>query len=155
MAADVGRGEHHRRIQRRIDHAIRPARGHGDGVRVEVRGPAIGRGRRHGPQSSVRAGLARAAHPAKVWMVTDRQPRTRVAVVFGGTSSEHGVSCLTAAGVLGALDPDRYDVVGIGITRQRPLGAGRARRPSPRLQVSDGRLPELSEDAERRDAACG
>ena len=26
--------------------------------------------------------------------------RRRVAVVFGGTSSEHGVSCLTAAGVL-------------------------------------------------------
>ena len=43
--------------------------------------------------------------------------RTRVAVIFGGTSSEHGVSCLTAAGVLGALDPARYDVVGIGITR--------------------------------------
>ncbi|HEX5907086.1 MAG TPA: D-alanine--D-alanine ligase A, partial [Propionibacteriaceae bacterium] len=43
--------------------------------------------------------------------------RHRVAVVFGGTSSEHGVSCLTAAGVLGALDRDRFDVVGIGITR--------------------------------------
>ena len=34
----------------------------------------------------------------------------RVAVVFGGTSSEHGVSCLTAAGVLSALDRDRFDV---------------------------------------------
>ncbi|HXD24855.1 MAG TPA: D-alanine--D-alanine ligase A, partial [Propionibacteriaceae bacterium] len=43
--------------------------------------------------------------------------RHRVAVVFGGTSSEHGVSCLTAAGVLSALDRDRFDVVGIGITR--------------------------------------
>ena len=43
--------------------------------------------------------------------------RQRVAVVFGGTSSEHGVSCLTAAGVLSALDRDRFDVVGIGITR--------------------------------------
>ena len=29
--------------------------------------------------------------------------RHRVAVVFGGTSSEHGVSCLTAAGVLERL----------------------------------------------------
>ena len=79
-------------------------------------------------------------------MVTDRQPRTRVAVVFGGTSSEHGVSCLTAAGVLGALDPDRYEVVGIGITR-----SGRWVLVEPEtiaaLQVRAGRLPELSEAA--------
>ena len=72
--------------------------------------------------------------------------RTRVAVIFGGTSSEHGVSCLTAAGVLGALDPSRYDVVGIGITR-----SGRWVLVGPdalaALQVTDGRLPELSEDA--------
>jgi D-alanine-D-alanine ligase len=72
--------------------------------------------------------------------------RTRVAVIFGGTSSEHGVSCLTAAGVLGALDPSRYDVVGIGITR-----TGRWVLVGPdalaALRVTDGRLPELSEDA--------
>ena len=39
--------------------------------------------------------------------------RVRVALVFGGTSSEHGVSCLTAAGVFSALDRCRYEVVGI------------------------------------------
>ncbi len=76
----------------------------------------------------------------------DRPSRRRVAVVFGGTSSEHGVSCLTAAGVLGALDADRFDVVGIGITKSgrwvtMDRDAIRA------LQVRDGRLPELSEDA--------
>ncbi|EFQ83544.1 D-ala D-ala ligase N-terminal domain protein [Aeromicrobium marinum DSM 15272] len=42
--------------------------------------------------------------------------RPRLAVVFGGRSSEHGVSCLTAREVLAALDPDRYDVRPIGIT---------------------------------------
>jgi len=72
--------------------------------------------------------------------------RHRVAVVFGGTSSEHGVSCLTAAGVLSALDRDRFDVVGIGITR-----TGRWILVDPatisRLGVTDGRLPELSENA--------
>ena len=72
--------------------------------------------------------------------------RHRVAVVFGGTSSEHGVSCLTAAGVLSALDADRFDVVGIGITR-----TGRWIVVDPeaisRLTVTDGRLPELSENA--------
>lgn len=42
--------------------------------------------------------------------------RIRVAVVFGGRSSEHAISCATAAGVLGAIDRDRYEVVPIGIT---------------------------------------
>jgi D-alanine-D-alanine ligase len=72
--------------------------------------------------------------------------RRRVAVVFGGTSSEHGVSCLTAAGVLNALDRDRFDVIGVGITR-----TGRWILVDPetigRLAVTDGKLPELSENA--------
>jgi D-alanine-D-alanine ligase len=42
--------------------------------------------------------------------------RIRVAVIFGGRSSEHAISCVTAGSVLSALDPDRYDVVPIGIT---------------------------------------
>jgi D-alanine-D-alanine ligase len=42
--------------------------------------------------------------------------RIRVAVVFGGRSSEHAISCLTASSVVHALDPARYDVVPIGIT---------------------------------------
>ena len=42
--------------------------------------------------------------------------KPRVAVIFGGRSSEHAVSCSTAASVLTAIDRDRYDVVPIGIT---------------------------------------
>ena len=42
--------------------------------------------------------------------------RPVVAVVFGGRSSEHGVSCVTAGGVLGAIDPEQWDVIAIGIT---------------------------------------
>ena len=42
--------------------------------------------------------------------------KPRVAVVFGGRSSEHSVSCSTAAGVLAAIDRDAYEVVPIGIT---------------------------------------
>ncbi|UMG93074.1 D-alanine--D-alanine ligase family protein [Nocardioides sp. TF02-7] len=41
--------------------------------------------------------------------------RTRVAVVFGGRSSEHAISCVTAGSVLQAIDRERYDVVPIGI----------------------------------------
>jgi D-alanine-D-alanine ligase len=72
--------------------------------------------------------------------------RARIAVLFGGTSSEHGVSCLTAAGVVRVIDPERYEVVGIGITRtgrwvlaDADLVAG--------LKVTDGRLPEVDETA--------
>ncbi|GAA3510645.1 D-alanine--D-alanine ligase family protein [Aeromicrobium panaciterrae] len=43
--------------------------------------------------------------------------KPRLAVIFGGRSSEHGVSCLTAREVLAAIDRDKYDVQPIGITR--------------------------------------
>ena len=72
--------------------------------------------------------------------------RVRVALVFGGVSSEHGVSCLTAGGVSSALDPERYEVLGVGITRtgRWVLVDDETLRS---LEVVDGRLPELSEDA--------
>ncbi len=41
--------------------------------------------------------------------------KVRVAVVFGGRSTEHAVSCASAGLVLSALDRDRYDVLPIGI----------------------------------------
>lgn len=41
--------------------------------------------------------------------------RTRVAVVFGGRSTEHAISCVTAGSVLRALDRETYDVIPIGI----------------------------------------
>ncbi|WP_310059549.1 D-alanine--D-alanine ligase family protein [Arthrobacter ginsengisoli] len=52
--------------------------------------------------------------------------RPRVAVLFGGRSSEHAVSCVTAAGVLGAIDQSKYEVVPIGIAKsgQWVLAAG-------------------------------
>ncbi|MBE1513900.1 D-alanine--D-alanine ligase family protein [Nesterenkonia halotolerans] len=42
--------------------------------------------------------------------------KPRVLVLYGGQSSEHSVSCVTAAGVLGAIDTDAFDVVAVGIT---------------------------------------
>ena len=41
--------------------------------------------------------------------------KPRVAVVFGGRSSEHAISCVTAGSVLEAIDRDTYEVVPIGI----------------------------------------
>jgi D-alanine-D-alanine ligase len=42
--------------------------------------------------------------------------RPRVAVVFGGRSSEHAISCVSAGSVLAAIDRSAYDVVPVGIT---------------------------------------
>ena len=44
--------------------------------------------------------------------------RVRLVVLFGGQSAEHEVSCTTAAHVLAAVDPDRYEVGPVGITRE-------------------------------------
>ncbi|HEU4999100.1 MAG TPA: D-alanine--D-alanine ligase family protein [Lapillicoccus sp.] len=68
--------------------------------------------------------------------------KTRVAIVFGGRSSEHAVSCSTAASVLAAIDRDKYDVVPVGIARD-----GRwvlvADDPEP-LRLAPGHVPEVS-----------
>jgi len=74
----------------------------------------------------------------------DQQRRPRVAVVFGGRSSEHAVSCMTAAGVLRALDRDRYDVVPVGIATD-----GRwvlAADDPARLEAHGGALPSVDGD---------
>ena len=47
-------------------------------------------------------------------MTESRKPR--VAIVFGGRSSEHAISCVTAGSVLDAIDRTAYDVVPIGIS---------------------------------------
>jgi D-alanine-D-alanine ligase len=82
--------------------------------------------------------MSQASEPAR---------RPRVAVVFGGTSGEHPVSCLTARSVVDSIDPERYDVVGVGITR-----SGRWVVVPPEqiagLQVQGKQLPELTEDAD-------
>ncbi len=71
--------------------------------------------------------------------------RPRVAVVFGGRSSEHAVSCATAAGVLQAIDRDKYDVVPVGIAKD-----GRwvlvADDPEP-LRLVPGHIPEVDGSA--------
>lgn len=42
--------------------------------------------------------------------------RLRVAVIYGGRSTEHDVSCRSAAGVIGHLNRDRHDVLPVRIT---------------------------------------
>jgi D-alanine-D-alanine ligase len=44
--------------------------------------------------------------------------KLRVAVVYGGRSSEHEVSCRSAAAILRNLDKSKYDIVPMGITKE-------------------------------------
>nr|WP_221375963.1 D-alanine--D-alanine ligase family protein [Actinoplanes polyasparticus] len=73
-------------------------------------------------------------------MTTPR--KTRVAIVFGGRSSEHGISCVSAGSILRALDPDQYEVLPVGITR-----AGRwvvAGDDPSTFAIADRTLPEIT-----------
>ncbi|MEO3933651.1 D-alanine--D-alanine ligase family protein [Micrococcaceae bacterium Sec7.4] len=74
------------------------------------------------------------------------QRRPRVAVLFGGRSSEHAVSCVTAAGVLGAIDQTKYEVIPIGIakTGQWVLASGDTHDWS----LSASSLPEVASSAQ-------
>jgi len=67
--------------------------------------------------------------------------RVRVAVVFGGRSGEHAISCVSAGSVLANLDRERFDVVPVGIT---PDGAWVVGADDPRELAIDGRaLPSV------------
>ena len=68
--------------------------------------------------------------------------RIRVAVVFGGQSSEHSVSCVSAASVLANLDPARFEALPVGITPQGSWVLGPA---DPATLAIDGRtMPTIS-----------
>jgi D-alanine-D-alanine ligase len=67
--------------------------------------------------------------------------RTRLAILYGGRSAEHQISVVSARSVMEALDPDRFEVVPIAITRQ-----GRwllPERTPLELTARDGALPEV------------
>lgn len=67
--------------------------------------------------------------------------RPRIAVVFGGRSAEHAISCATAASVLAEIDREAYDVIPIGITRSGEW-VQVADDPGA-LQIIDGKLPAV------------
>jgi D-alanine-D-alanine ligase len=69
--------------------------------------------------------------------------KVRVAVVFGGRSSEHAISCVSAGAVMSHLDRDKYEVIPVGITR---AGAWVLGTDDPReLVISDRHLPAVDE----------
>ena len=41
-----------------------------------------------------------------------------IAVLFGGQSSEHEVSCMSAVNIISQIDREKYDVLLVGITKE-------------------------------------
>jgi D-alanine-D-alanine ligase len=80
--------------------------------------------------------------------------RRRIVVLFGGRSAEHEISVVSARSVLDALDPERYEPVAIGVTKDgrwhlleggpRALGAAGTALPA----VKEGSGPEVALDQE-------
>lgn len=68
--------------------------------------------------------------------------KTRIAVVFGGRSTEHAVSAVSAGSILAALDSDEYEVVPVGITREGRwvLTSGDPQS----LAIEGRRMPEIT-----------
>lgn len=71
--------------------------------------------------------------------------RTRVAVVYGGRSSEHAISCVSAGSILRNLDPERFEVFPVGISPEGSWVLTDARPET--LAIADGTLPAVSGSA--------
>lgn len=62
--------------------------------------------------------------------------------MFGGRSTEHAISCVSAGSILRALDPDQYEVVPVGITREGQWVLAGDDPAS--LAIVDRKLPEIT-----------
>lgn len=70
--------------------------------------------------------------------------KVKVGILCGGKSSEHEISCISASGVLEAIDREKYEPILIGITK-----SGRWVLPAAdlALKIVEGRLPVIPEDS--------
>ena len=77
-------------------------------------------------------------HPDGYGLLVDR---VRVAVLYGGRSSEHSISCVSAGSILAAIDRSRFVPIAIGIAEDGrwTLGDGDPEA----LRIVDGRLPRV------------
>ncbi|MFD9503899.1 D-alanine--D-alanine ligase family protein [Streptomyces sp. NPDC060035] len=74
---------------------------------------------------------------------SEQRRKPRVAVVFGGRSSEHGISVVTAGAVMSAIDRTKYDVLPIGITTDGRW-ALTADEPA-RMAITDRQVPNVDQ----------
>src|SRR6185437_565412 len=72
--------------------------------------------------------------------------RIRIGVIYGGQSSEHAISVLSAGSVLAALDREKYQIVTIGIT---PSGSWVRTDARPdELTIRHRQLPQVTAPAQ-------
>jgi D-alanine-D-alanine ligase len=71
--------------------------------------------------------------------------KIRVAVIFGGRSTEHAISCVSAGNIIGALDTDEFEIIPVGISRegQWVLTAGDTEA----LAIAGRQLPEITAES--------
>lgn len=75
--------------------------------------------------------------------------KKRVVFLYGGKADEHSISCISAAGVLSAVDESRFEIVRIAITKQGEWIVGGE---DPRnFRMEQGELPVITKTAETRD----
>ncbi|KQO60267.1 D-alanine--D-alanine ligase family protein [Curtobacterium sp. Leaf261] len=78
---------------------------------------------------------------------TTPTPQATLAVLFGGRSSEHEISCVTAGGIMDVVDRTAYRVVPIGITRD---GAFTLQEDDPAAWALHGQdLPSVTDNGTR------
>lgn len=68
--------------------------------------------------------------------------KRRVVVLYGGRSAEHEISCISARSVIDALDPERNEVIPVGITKE---GRWRLQSGPPALPAETGRMPQIAD----------
>ncbi len=71
---------------------------------------------------------------------------TTVALVFGGRSGEHGISCVTAGGILREIDRERFDVLPIGVTHDGRFV--RVTDDPDHWAIVEGKAPEVPHDGD-------
>ena len=130
------------RLVRLVWRASRGDGGGGGGPGVVRHAASVRRGGRGAPRPPDRV-APMSEHPG--------QPRKpRVAIVFGGRSSEHAISCVTAGSVLEAIDRDGVRRRADRDRPRRPMGA-RVRRPRP--PRDQGTRPPAQVDGDRASIA--
>ncbi|WEV69605.1 D-alanine--D-alanine ligase [Bifidobacterium sp. ESL0775] len=68
--------------------------------------------------------------------------KRRVVVLYGGKADEHSISCISTAGVLKAMDTERFEPVPVGITKAGEWVMGGT---DPRdFDVADGAMPTVA-----------
>lgn len=79
--------------------------------------------------------------------------RIKVAVLYGGQSSEHSVSCISAGAIMDHLDPERYEVIPVGITPQGAWVPGTV--DTSELRADDREMPSVRDRGEHIQLVLG